>query len=331
MKYSNLRKNAACILSVFSLGTNSKSEGMKNSSIPSGKIHRINEEKLNEEINKNIENKNRYKENFAKLKIDTYIPNISQQANGKKQITKSIISLLIGLGIIAGLGWGIKSLVSVLWQRIVRGVHVKYSTDHKEMIRYLNELDNFTPFHVMVNGVTTKSSKDSKARMYYVNNYDNQAKVSVKATSNDETVAIIFGKGDKDITVEKISEGIKKLCIIAGGCVKICNAHNVEFCYTKCSNLIISKNNINNSGDASQLKEAILNVRNLSFENEDNKFNVVGSDDLLNLINSQKISFLGGSTGGTNYKTIKGLISSNGFGENNWFTVYREENSSGNK
>ncbi len=330
MKYSNLRKNAACILSVFSLGTNSKLEGMKNSSIPSGKIHRINEEKLNEEINKNIENKNRYKENFAKLKIDTYIPNISQQANGKKQITKSIISLLIGLGIIAGLGWGIKSLVSVLWQRIVRGVHMKYSTYHKEMIRYLNELGNFTPFHVMGDGVTTKSSKDSKARMYYVNNYDNQAKVSVEAMSNGETVAIIFGKGDKDITVEKISEGIKKLCIIAGGCVKICNAHNVEFFYTKCSNLIISKENINDS-TTSCLKEAILNIRNLSFENEDNKFNVVGSDNLLDLINSKKISFLGGSTSGANYKTIKGLISSNGFGENNWFTVYREENSSGNK
>ena len=334
MKYSNLRKKTACVLSVFSLGMNSKAEKIEKPLVnqPDGN-YQIEEKKLNEEISKNIEKKNNYKNDIAKLKIDTYIPHVSQKE--KKQSMKStIINLLVGLAVIGGAWWGLESLVSMLWQRIARGVHIKNSAEHKEMLKYLSELVKFTPSHVM--GTTTRKSQDNKAKIYFVNNYDKDfdlPKIDNEVKKDNENVfenVIIFGRGDKNITIQGLGTNIKKLCIISGGCVKICKAPNIEFFYAQCSNLVINKEDIISDGNDSKLKEAILNIRNLSVGEGENNFSVIAYNELLKLIKSNGL--LGGKKlENTEYKTMKGLISSNGFGKDNWFTIYSKENSNGNK
>ena len=366
MKYPNLRKKTACVLSVFSLGINSKAEKIekplvnqsdenyqieeakklieeknvapviKNLAVPELKLavayggpdffdkifKTEKEKKLEEEISKNIEKKNKYKKDISKLKIDTYIPHVPKKE--KKQSMKSmLINLLVGLTVIAGVGWGLESLVSMLWQRIARGVHVKNSVEHKEILNYLSELGKFIPSHVMVEGTTTRKSQDNKAKMYFVNNYDKDAELKIE---NEDEVRdiIIFGKGDKSITIQDLDTNIKKLYIIAGGCVKICKAPQVKFFCAQCSNLIINKSNIENIVGVSELKEAILNIRNLSIEESGNKFSVIAYDELINLM--EKNGLLGGKKpDNIEYKTMRGLISNNGFGEKNWFTVYSEE------
>ena len=358
---SDLRKKTACILSVFSLGMNSKAEKIEKSlSSQSDKNLQIEEaknlieekniapvakdlaepaptveyggpdffdksfktekeKKLEEEISKNIEKKNNYKNDIVKLKIDTYIPHVSQKE--KKQSMKStIINLLVGLAVIGGAWWGLESLVSMLWQRIARGVHVKNSAEHKEILKYLSELDKFTPSHVMVVGITTRKSQDNKAKMYFVNNYDKDAELKVDNEDVVENI-IIFGKGDKDITIESLSSNIKKLCVVSSGCVKICEAAQVEFFYAKCSNLVIDKQDIVSTDVDSKLKEAILNIRNISIEEDKKNFSVIAYKELVELIKNNGL--LGGKKpDNIEYKTMKGLISSNGFGEKNWFTVY---------
>ena len=335
MKYSNLRKKTACVLSVFSLGMNSKAEKIEKPLVnqPDGN-YQIEEKKLNEEISKNIEKKNNYKNDIAKLKIDTYIPHVSQKE--KKQSMKStIINLLVGLAVIGGAWWGLESLVSMLWQRIACGVHVKNSAEHKEILKYLSELDKFTPSHVMAEGTTTRTSQDNKAKMYFINNYDKAAKLKIEneiKKDNENVVEniIIFGKGDKDITIESLGSNIKKLCVISSGCVKICKAAQVEFFYAKCSNLVINKQEIEGTDVDSKLKEAILNIRNLSIEINKENFSVIAYKELVGLIKNNGL--LGGARPkNIEYKTMKGLISSNGFGEKNWFTIYSKKNSNGNK
>jgi len=371
MRYSNLRKKTACVLSVFSLGINSKAEKIekpllnqsdKNLQIEKAKklkegknivpvlenvayegpgsfnfdkIFQAEEEKkTKEEIIKNIEQKNKYKKDISKLKIDTYIPNVPQKE--KKQSMKSmLVNLLVGLAVIAGAAWGLESLVSMLWQRIARGVHVKNSAEHKEMLKYLSELDKFTPSHVMAEGTTTRTSQDNKAKMYFINNYDKAAKLKIEneiKKDNENVVEniIIFGKGDKDITIESLGPNTKKLCVVSSGCVKICKAAQVEFFYAKCSNLVIKKQDIESTDVDSKLKEAILNIRNLSIEESQGNFSVVAYEELVELIKNNGL--LGGKKpDNIEYKTMKGLISSNGFGEKNWFTVYSKEITSGNK
>ena len=374
MKYSNLRKKTACILSVLSLGIDSKAEKIEKPLLNQSdknfqteeakkliegkniapivkdlaepepmveyggpdffdKVFKTGKEKkLEEEISKSIEKKNNYKKDISKLKIDTYIPNVPQKE--KKQSMKSmLVNLLVGLGVIVGVGWGVESLVSMLWQRIARGVHIKNSAEHKEMLKYLSELVKFTPSHVM--GTTTRKSQDNKAKMYFVNNYDKDAKLKIEneiKKDNENVVEniIIFGKGDKDITIESLGSNIKKLCVVSSGCVKICKAAQVEFFYAKCSNLIISKEIFEDNNANSELKEAILNIRNLSIEESQGNFSVVAYDKLVRLI--EKNGLLGGARPkNIEYKTMKGLISSNGFGEKNWFTIYSKKNSNGNK
>ena len=171
--------------------------------------------------------------------------------------------------------------------------------------------------------------------MYFVNNYDKDAKLKIEneiKKDNENVVEniIIFGKGDKDITIESLGSNIKKLCVVSSGCVKICKAAQVEFFYAKCSNLIISKEIFEDNNANSELKEAILNIRNLSIEESQGNFSVVAYDKLVRLI--EKNGLLGGARPkNIEYKTMKGLISSNGFGEKNWFTIYSKKNSNGNK
>ena len=364
---SDLRKKTACILSVFSLGMNSKAEKIEKSlSSQSDKNLQIEEaknliegkniapvakdlaepaptveyggpdffdkvfktgkeKKLEEEISKSIEKKNNYKKDISKLKIDTYIPHVPQKE--KKQSMKSmLVNLLVGFAFIAGVGWGLESLVSMLWQRIARGVHIKNSAEHKEMLKYLSELDKFTPSHVMADGITTRQSQDGKAKMYFVNNYDKDAKLKIEdgVKKDNENVVeniIIFGKGDKDITIESLGSNTKKLCVVSSGCVKIFKAPQVEFFYAKCSNLVINKQDIESTDVDSKLKEAILNIRNISIEEDKKKFSVIAYKELVELIKNNGL--LGGKKpDNIEYKTMKGLISSNGFGEKNWFTVY---------
>ncbi len=373
---SDLRKKTACILSVFSLGMNSKAEKIEKSlSSQSDKNFQTEEakkliegkniapivkdlaepepmveyggpdffdkvfktgkeKKLEEEISKNMEKKNNYKKDISKLKIDTYIPNVPQKE--KKQSMKSmLVNLLVGLGVIVGVGWGVESLVSMLWQRIARGVHVKNSAEHKEILKYLSELDKFTPSHVMADGITTRQSQDGKAKMYFINNYDKAAELKIEneiKKDNENVVEniIIFGKGDKDITIESLGSNIKKLCVVSSGCVKICKAAQVEFFYAKCSNLVIDKQDIVSTDVDSKLKEAILNIRNISIEEDKKNFSVIAYEELVELIKNNGL--LGGKKpDNIEYKTMKGLISSNGFGEKNWFTVYSKEITSGNK
>lgn len=364
---SDLRKKTACILSVFSLGMNSKAEKIEKPLLNQSdknfqteeakkliegkniapivkdlaepepmveyggpdffdKVFKTGKEKkLEEEISKNIEKKNNYKKDISKLKIDTYIPHVPQKE--KKQSMKSmLVNLLVGFAFIAGVGWGLESLVSMLWQRIARGVHIKNSAEHKEMLKYLSELDKFTPSHVMADGITTRQSQDGKAKMYFVNNYDKDAKLKIEdgVKKDNENVVeniIIFGKGDKDITIESLGSNTKKLCVVSSGCVKIFKAPQVEFFYAKCSNLVINKQDIESTDVDSKLKEAILNIRNLSIEEDKKNFSVIAYKELVELIKNNGL--LGGKKpDNIEYKTMKGLISSNGFGEKNWFTVY---------
>lgn len=375
MKYSNLRKKTACILSVLSLGIDSKAEKIEKPLLNQSdknfqteeakkliegkniapivkdlakpepmveyggpdffdKVFKTGKEKkLEEEISKSIEKKNNYKKDISKLKIDTYIPNVPQKE--KKQSMKSmILRLLVGFAFIAGVGWGLESLVSMLWQRIARGVHIKNSAEHKEMLKYLSELVKFTPSHVM--GTTTRKSQDNKAKIYFVNNYDKDfdlPKIDNEVKKDNENVfenVIIFGRGDKNITIQGLGTNIKKLCIISGGCVKICKAAQVEFFYAKCSNLVINKQDIKGTDVDSKIKEAILNIRNLSIENNKGNFSIIAYKELVELIKNNGL--LGGARPkNIEYKTMKGLISSNGFGEKNWFTIYSKKNSNGNK
>jgi hypothetical protein len=187
----------------------------------------------------------------------------------------------------------------------------------------------------MVEGTTTRKSQDNKAKMYFINNYDKAAELKIEneiKKDNENVVEniIIFGKGDKDITIKNLGPKIKKLCVVSSGCVKICKAAQVEFFYAKCSNLIISKEIFENNNANSELKEAILNIRNLSIEESQGNFSVIAYKELVELIKNNGL--LGGKKpNNIEYKTMKGLISSNGFGEKNWFTVYSKEITSGNK
>ena len=194
MKYSSLKKKAACVLSILSLGVNSSNsssnaEDTKNSvSIPvqnsdnnainanntKNTVEKIIEntstenseiDKLKQEIKNNARKKKIYKKNISGLKIDNYTPESAQTP--KKGLNKApmsqMINFIVGLGVIGGLGWAAKSLISVIWQRLARGVHLKNSKEHKEILKYVSELSSFS--FSMVRKMTMRISEDKKAAL----------------------------------------------------------------------------------------------------------------------------------------------------------------------
>jgi len=353
MKYSNLKKKVACMLSILSLGinsSNSNAEDTENSvSIPvqdsdnnsdannrkstAEKIVKNTSpenseiDKLKQEIENNAYKKKIDKKNISGLKIDNYTPETAQAP--KKELKKTpmsqMISFIVGLGVIGGLGWAAKSIISLIWQRLARGIHLKNSKEHKEMLKYVSELSSFS--FSAVRKMAMRISEDKKAALYIINSndYENQ---DIKIGNPGESVEnlIIFCQGSKSVNIAELSNNIKKLSVVSGGCIKICKVPKVEFFYAKCSNLIVDEKDETN--EESQLKEAVLNIQNFSIETgEENKISSIKtSEELLDLIKNKNKVFLGGNKpNNAQYKTIKGLISNHGFGKDNWFTIYKED------
>lgn len=380
MKCSNLKKKAACMLSVLSLcvnSSNSSAEDTKNSVlIPvqssnnnvsdanntkntvekiigntssensnnnasnanniKNKVEETVEntssenseiDKLKQEIKNNAHKKKIYKKNISGLKIDNYTPESAQAP--KKELKKTpmsqMINFIVGLGFIGGLAWAAKSLVSIIWQRLARGVHLKNSKEHKEMLRYVSELSSFGL--AAVSKIAVRISKDKKAALCIINSndYENQ---DIKISDLGEQVEnlIIFCQGSKSVNITELSNKIKKLSVVSGGCIKICKVPKVEFFYAKCSGLIVDEKN--EIAEESQLKEAILNIQSfvIATEEENKISSIKTSEELFDLIKNKNKVFLGGNKpSNAQYKAIKGLISNHGFGKDNWFTIYRED------
>ena len=345
MKYSVLRKKTACILSVLILGINSKAEDKKNNFLFQNKNNNLDKNKINsdsnsssssnynynskfdeikQEIINNINKRDIYNKNISELKIDTYIPEIPKKET-EKSLAAHIVNFSINFAVLWGIISGIKSVINILWQRLRHGKHIIYSQDYKQMLRYLHEFENFNPTELKFKNISLKFSKDKKALLYIINSDDYENK-EIKIENSPENI-IIFCNGDKNINISKLNQEVKRLCIISKNCVQICNAPKIEFFYAGVSNLIIPKNNKNcENNENSQLKEAILNIQNLIIEKENENeehSHIIDSDELVKLLETR--GFLGGKKpDNIEYKIIKASCSNNGFGKNNWFTIYKE-------
>ena len=347
MKCSVLRKKIACTLSVLILGVNSKAEDTKQNSLFQNENNKLDENKINSKFNSNsssdsdsdsdskldkikqeiihnINKKNINDKNISELKIDTYIPEIPKKET-EKNLASRIINFSINFDITMGIIFGIKSVINILCQRLRHGKHIKYSQDYKQMLRYLHEFENFDPSELKFKKISLRFSKDKKAALYIINSEDYENK-EIKIENAPENI-IIFCNGDKNINISKLNKEIKRLFIISKNCVQICNAPKIEFFYAGVSSLIIPKNNKNcENNENSQLKEAILNIQNLIIgigeENEEYS-NIIDSNELVKLLETRGL--LGGKKpDNIKYKTIRASCSNNGFGKNNWFTIYKE-------